>query len=217
MTITELEYGNPSIDLLQYLNEHSYLDILFTELTDTKYTFPGNDTGNTRTELNDLVKKCAISQTDEETLKRFESYDRSLPGFYNSVTFDKAEEIEQYRATVLSVFQDTLPLIFKLKVHYQRPRPFQLANYHKLKLFPFHSYSADSPSYPSLHACMGKVLAGVLGNQYPTASKYFNDVGQDAGISRMYLGLNFQSSRDMGIITAEKILSNKEFQVKYKI
>jgi hypothetical protein len=218
MDINEIEYGNPINDILHYLNTESYLDALFQQLAVSAFSFPENDSNNTRSELNDLVQKVLILQTGEDTkiLERYFRYDQSLINFYNAVRFDSKEEAEEYQKILIGVFNDVLPLIFKLKFHYQRPRPFQLANYHKLKLFPFHSYSADSPAYPSLHACMAHVLAVVMANRYPTAAKYFRDVANDISISRQYLGVNYKSSMDAGILVAGKVLDNDEFVSKYK-
>lgn len=218
MDISALQYGNPTIDQLQnYLNATTYLDVLLPEFTSDQYAFPGNETSTTKAELNDLKGKASIAQTDQELIKRYKAYDRSLTNVYNQVTFDAEEDTKQYQQTIVNVLSDVLPLIFKVKIHFQRPRPYQLAGALKLKLFPFYSYSADSPAYPSLHACVGKVLAGVLITHYPTEVKYFTDLGNDMGFSRLYMGLNYQSSMDGAIRMGDRILKNREFQTKYKL
>lgn len=215
MNLNELQYGNPSVDILQYINGTSCLDALFAECSQLK--FPPNDANIVKQELNEMITKTMQLHGDQQVLKRYQAYDRSLAGCYLKVTFEKQEDTTAYHDTLLSVFEDVLPLIFKLKQHFQRPRPFQLAHYFKIKLFPYHTASGDCPSYPCLHSCIGRVLAGVLSNHYPDASKWFNETGMDAGYSRVFMGLNFQSSVDAGIRVAEKILINREFQVKYSL
>lgn len=218
MNLNELLYGNPSIDVLPYVNARSFLDVLFAELSDSNhFTFPMNDSSVTRNELNDLVQKSATCQTEADILQRYQRYDRSLLEVYTDVAFDNPADNEDYRKLLLSVFEDLLPLIFKLKINYQRPRPCQLAIYYKLKLFPFYSYSADSPSYPSLHACVARVLAGVLSTKYISAASYFNELGKDVAASRLYLGVNFHSSVEMGKLIGDKVLQNADFIKKYKL
>lgn len=213
MDLNLLQYGNPCNDLLQYINGHSYLDILYKDFTD--HHFPANDSNYVRQELNDIITKMTYLQSNEQVLQRYKTYDWSLPTYYKKVTFDSPEEIQTYHNNLNNIFNDVLPLIFKLKQNFQRPRPYQLAHYLKIKLFPYPNNSADSPSYPCLHSCVGRVLAGVFPNHYPDAAKWFNETGADVGYSRVYMGYNFQSSVDAGIQVAEKILLNKEFQIKY--
>lgn len=217
--LTELQYGNPSIEILQFINSPSYLDILLTDFTEEKkFSFPDNDSSITKSELTDIVSKLNILRGDTPALTRYQQrYDFSVIQHYTDVRFDTSEETDAYNKTLDSVFSDILPLIFKLKHHYQRPRPYQLAHYYHLKLFPFHSNTADTPSYPCAHSCIGYVMAGVLGTHYPSAIKYFTDTASDLGASRVYMGLNFQSSVDMGKMVADKILINEEFVKKYKL
>lgn len=220
MDINALQYGNPTIDQVQnYLNISNYLDILLAEFTSDQYAFPTNDSNATRAELNDLKNKSVTAQTDAKLMERYQGYDQSLISLYNQSTFDDPEETKKYQETVISIFKDVMPLIFKVKTHFQRPRPYQLASTYKLTFFPFYSYCADSPAYPSLYACLGRVLCGVLINHYPSPSsvKYFNDIGIDIGLSRLYMGLNYQSSIDAGVRMGDRILKNVEFQKKYKL
>lgn len=218
MDISALQYGNPTIDQLQdYLNATTYLDVLLPEFISDQYAFPGNETSTTKAELNDLRAKARTSQEDPELMKRYKAYDRSLVNVYNQVTFDAEEDTKQYQQTIVNVLSDVLPVIFKVKRHFQRPRPYQLAHAFKLTLFPFYSYSADSPAYPSLHACVGRVLAGVLIRYYPDEIKYFTELGHDMGVSRLYMGVNYQSSMDGAIRMGDRILKNREFQTKYKL
>jgi hypothetical protein len=116
-----------------------------------------------------------------------------------------------------SIIEDTLPLLIKLKYYHQRPRPFQLADYYKLKLFPYKSFSADSPSFPSGHSFQGKILTEVVGNHYPETYSYMKKLFDDISYSRLYLGLHYQSDIDVGIFCAEKVLELKEFKSKYKL
>jgi hypothetical protein len=102
-----------------------------------------------------------------------------------------------------------------LKFYFQRPRPYQLAEHYKLKLFPFDSKSADSPSYPSGHALQSKLICHVLGNHFPEKFDYFERLAKDIEYSRLYMGIHYQSDVDYSLYIAEVIIRDKDFKAKY--
>jgi hypothetical protein len=104
-----------------------------------------------------------------------------------------------------------------LKFFHQRPRPKQLAEYYKLKLFPFLSGSADTPSFPSGHSYQAKIITEVIGNRYPKTYATMEKVFKDISYSRLYMGLHYQSDIDVGIFCGEKVLRDKAFKEKYKL
>ena len=62
-------------------------------------------------------------------------------------------------------------LIMDLKVHFQRPRPFQVAYYTNQKLHPMTTLSGQSPAFPSGHAQQAGSVRGAaegqVGGQVP--------------------------------------------------
>jgi hypothetical protein len=113
------------------------------------------------------------------------------------------------------LLDDTLPLLIKLKFYFQRPRPYQLAQQYKLKLFPFDSRSADSPSYPSGHTLQAKLICHVLGNHFPEKFDYFERVAKDVEYSRLYMGIHYQSDVDYSLYISEVIIRDRDFKAKY--
>ena len=107
--------------------------------------------------------------------------------------------------------------MFKLKIHFNRPRPFQLANYYQLKLFPFDSYSSNSASFPSGHTVQAFVILNVIANNHPTHYKFCKELIEDIANSRIYLGIHFPTDNDFAKEVGDKILKNKEFSKKYGI
>jgi hypothetical protein len=77
--------------------------------------------------------------------------------------------------------------------------------------------NADTPAYPSGHAFQAKVISEVLGNKYPKHYHSLKQLSDDICMSRLYLGVHYQSDIDMGIYAADSVLGNKEFKVKYGI
>jgi hypothetical protein len=215
MNLDEITFGNPNIEQLAYIQKESYLDYLFEELS--TYTFPKNSSEATKEELNQIVDCIATLEGKEEYIKRYKTYDAHLKKYFIDGLVKGLENEDEVKVLVNDIMEDIKPLLVKLKYHFQRPRPNQLAQYYKLKLFPYQSISADSPSFPSGHAFQGRILTEVLGNRYPKTYSFMQKVFKDISYSRLYLGLHYQSDIDVAIFSADRVLADKEFKQKYKL
>jgi hypothetical protein len=215
MNVDEITYGNPSIEQLPHLENKTYADSLFPELV--TFTFPKNSSEATREELNVIVDCLNNLSGNDEHLKRYRMYDVSLSRYFKEGLEKSGHNKEEAAELVDSIIKDTLPLLTKLKYYFQRPRPYQLAEYYKLKLFPYNSYSSNTPSFPSGHAFQARLLTEVIGNIYPSTHSVMKDLFNDICYSRLYLGFHYQSDIDVGIFCAEKVLEMDEFKIKYKL
>lgn len=214
MDLNQVTYGNPTQKVFKLLNSNGLVDDLFESLK--KETMPTNDSELTKEELNEIVEGISLLENPENDsfLKRYKSYDRSLVQSITTIFKQKGIDVEQLCTDIQN---DINPLIAKLKVHYNRPRPYQLANYYKLKLFPFESFSAESPCFPSGHTTQSYVMLNVIGSMYPIHYKYCKQIIDDIAESRKNLGLHYQSDNDYSFYVGEKILKHKEFAKKYEI
>jgi hypothetical protein len=215
LNIDTLTYGNICREDISFLNEETFLDTLFSEFT--SYPYPKNSSNTSKEELNELVEYTNELLADEQSLARFQQYDSDLNG--SLIRFLVKYKVNKDDATHLvnALNRDCLPLLMKLKFYFQRIRPYQLAYYNKLKLFPFVSYSAHSPSYPSGHALQSQVFANVVGDKYPSLFKIVHAFAKDIQMSRLFMGLHYQSDIDFSLAIAEKIYENKEFKLKYQL
>ena len=213
--LDSITWGNPLQNHLPYLEENtSFLDRLIPQLV--RFPFPKNSSKGAREELNELVDYVSQIKGDEETLKRYKAYDTSLTRVFAQVIMeqnlgDKGIEL------IDRLIDETKPLIIKLKFYFQRPRPYQLAEHYKLKLFPFASKSDTSPSYPSGHTLQSRVICHVLGNHFPERFDYFENLAKDIEYSRLYLGVHYPSDNDYALYVAETIIRDKEFKAKYQL
>ena len=214
MEFNDLTYGNPSHDQLSFIQETCLLDSLFDTFKDS--ITPKNDSELVKEELNEIADCLAvISQPENQNyLKRYLAYDRNLIQALSSIFKEKDIEVEEL---ITDIVKDVQNLIYKLKYHFQRPRPYQLAQYYKLKLFPYKSFSAHTPSYPSGHTVQAIVILNVIGNKYPTEYQYCKELIEDIIYSRVYLGHHFPSDNDGGREIGKAILKNAEFTKKYGI
>lgn len=214
MNLNELTYGNPTKDQLAFIQGSCMVDSLFEEFKNS--VVPKNDSELVKDELNEIVDKLSIiSEPDnKDFLKRYLSYDRHLIQAISAIFRQKGIDVEELTTEIVKDIQN---LIFRLKFHFQRPRPYQVAQYYKLKLFPYKSHSAHTPSYPSGHTVEATVILNVIGNKYPTEYQYCKELIEDIAYSRVYLGLHYPSDNDGGKEIAKAILKHPEFTKKYEI
>lgn len=209
-----ITYGNPSIQQKETLEKKTIVMDLFKELSKNEY--PSNDSEEVRNELEEIVQSMKDLDNDENApyLVRYINYDKGLITLLIKTLSEIGVKEEM---TIRSIYDDISPLILKLKYKYQRPRPYQLAQYYKIKLFPLKSNSVGSPSFPSGHTIQSQVILGVLGQKYPKYYSQFKKMAEDIGYSRIYLGHHFPSDNDFGHLVAQRILEHPEFVKKYGI
>ena len=211
--LDSITWGNPLQKHLPYLEENaSPLEKHIPQLI--KFPFPKNSSKGAREELNLLVDYVNEVKSDAGTLRRYRAYDTSLERVFAQVIME--QELGDKGAEICDkLFDETVPLILKLKFHFQRPRPYQLAQHYKLKLFPFDSKTADSPSYPSGHTVQAKLMCFVLGNHFPEKFNFFENLSKDIEYSRLYLGIHYPSDNDYASFIVETIIRDKDFKAKY--
>jgi hypothetical protein len=210
--LDSIVYGNPTRELLPYLEQNSFLDKHLESLKN--FTPPKNTSKATREELNNLVDLTNELANDPDRLEKYRNYDHELEKVFVDIAIRLGFD-EKLIQMIDSLFDDLNPFIAKLKVHFNRARPYQLAYAYKLKLFPFNSITSANPSYPSGHALQSKVICYVLGNHIPENYDYFENLANDICYSRQYMGLHYPSDVDFAILCFEQIVRDKEFKAKY--
>lgn len=214
MNLNQVTYGNPTIEQKKYLEEISIVDDLFPKLKNDN--FPETNSELVKDELNEIVDYLNdISEEGNESfLARYKSYDRSLLQVIIATFQEKDIDVEELCKDII---KDINPLLLKLKYHFQRPRPKQVAQYYKLKLFPYQSFSADTPSYPSGHTLEAYVVLNVIANKFPNEYQFCKEMINDIAYSRIYLGLHFATDNDFAKFVGQEILKHPNFTKKYEI
>lgn len=215
MNLDLITYGNPTQEQLPLLEKETYCDVLFKDLV--TYRFPKNSSEATIEELNAIVDALNNLHGKDAYIKRYKAYDINLKKSFSEFILKDVEEKDEIMKVVNDIYDDVKPLLLKLKYFHQRPRPYQLAEYYKLKLFPYNSHSADTPSFPSGHSFQARIITEVIGNVYPQTYALMQKIFMDICYSRLYMGLHYQSDIDVGIFCADKVLALKEFKTKYKL
>lgn len=211
-------YGNATADVYKLSNQATFLDKLFSPLT-TELTNPlGEKSPEIKQQLSDAKELCIAFFSEPELQYRYRLFDSLYQYIIGYVKYEDDEQATAYyRSIVRSLFNDVVPLVYKLKLHYQQPRPFQLAALHNIALYPETSVSAGCPSYPSMHACMARVISVVCTDHFPALITSFQELEKDIPQSRLSMGLCLKSDLDCGYKVADHILSEVEFKIKYKL
>ena len=205
-------FGNANRTYLPFLRKESFLDSLLAELGNNQ---PPNDNGQeVIDEINSLDRLTESIAANEELQKRYFIYDDGLEEYLITVLSNIGVDA---RSVVRDLYEDIMPLIAKLKYSFQRIRPTQLALLLQLKLYPFQSTTADSPSYPSAHVVKSVVYCHILGSMFPVHYKRLMEFANDVCDSRPYLGVNYQSDCEFGRYVADLIINHPEFKKKYKL
>lgn len=213
--LDSITWGNPLQEYLPYLEkDKSTLEKHIPQLI--KFTFPKNSSKATREELNQLVDYIETINKDPETLKRYKAYDASIERIFAQVIMEH-DLGEKGIQIVDTLFDETIPLLLKLKFYFQRPRPYQLAEIYKIKMFPFNTKTGNSPSYPAGHTLQSKLICHVLGNHFPHKFDFFENLAKDIEYSRLYLGIHYPSDNDFSLFIADTIIRDKEFKIKYEL
>jgi len=218
-----IKYGNATLEQDEWLKLPSYLDKLFTQIiSDPANKPPTNSSRITRAELQTLVNNTKTILQNHTALDRYRSHDVGLVEFLKQgiATQDGKFGIDANRLNQVldDVLFDTLGLITKLKYHYQRPRPYQMAVYYEMSDFHHHqSITIDSPSYPSGHAYMGAILSGVVGIYHPELFDWMGKASRDFNYSRLFMGVHYLSDVDKGVEVAEMVLNYPPFKKKHKL
>ena len=109
------------------------------------------------------------------------------------MNFLKTKKLDYPKKEIKELLKHTSPIILKLKYHYNRPRPEQLAKEMGLK---FHSDPLDSartPSYPSGHAAQGRFIGRYLSDMYPKHKNELMKLGNEIGTGRLVAKVHYPS------------------------
>ena len=109
-------------------------------------------------------------------------------------------------AYVAMAMYDATVATWDSKYAYNRPRPSEFDPTLQPRL-----PTPRSPSYPSEHAATAAAAAAVLGYFFPAEAASFQTLAEEAGISRVYAGLQFPSDHfaglDLGRRVAERVIA----------
>lgn len=121
--------------------------------------------------------------------------------------------VEYPKDLVEELINSSAGLIHELKWNYNRPRPYQLAEYYNIKLGGTTLESMKTPSYPSGHSTQGILIGKVLQTKLPITTDGFLEAGKRISYSRNIGRAHYPSDSELG-----EIIGNSLYQhIKHKI
>lgn len=109
------------------------------------------------------------------------------------------------RSELEGIAADSVVPIIKLKWHYNRPRPYQVAERTGVAFYSMASRTADTPAYPSGHTIQAFLLAHCLTKKFPQHRRAFLGLADSISKSRMVGGYHWPSDLAFGQVIARRM------------
>ena len=140
----------------------------------------------------DEVKYLANVKPVMETIKGRDEVVDSFMGLVEStgVKITK-EELDK-------ITKESAKIIYELKYHYNRPRPYQIAEFYGIDLNGTELDSMKTPSYPSGHAVQGYLIGEILSNMDKTNAVLYKGMGEEIAHSRILAKAHYPSDKTYG-------------------
>lgn len=135
-------------------------------------------------ELSRIKDDRKFVEDNDDMIKVFENFSKS-----NNFNFPK-ETVEKIS---LSAYNN---VIKKLKFHFNRPRPKELAKEYGLKINDIELKSMKTPAYPSGHSAQSRLMANYLNDLNNTSR--FNVLADNISDSRNVAKAHYKSDSEFG-------------------
>lgn len=205
--LNELGYQGPRLFKEKDYQEFKYLNIDIKKLLD--FPPPLNHSKQTLNELAE-VKEITEKEHPESYTSKLEEMDKDPSGFIYKYYKELAGKELPKKFVKIIESKDVDTLAIKLKVFYNRPRPYEIALKNKVYL----KYNkkiqkkgtAGSPSYPSGHTMIAYFAAHVAAHVNPEFKEQLLKRAEWVAYSRMYEGVHFRSDNDFSVYLVENVL-----------
>ncbi|MGH2642323.1 MAG: hypothetical protein ACRDE2_00115 [Chitinophagaceae bacterium] len=207
--MNKIKYGNPNFLQSKALSEVHYLDSILPSLR--KDNPPANDSFITIEELNRIALMVRV-KTKEEKI----TIPQIIIGFdpYLFHTLKEANVfLQQDTYTEMSI--DAYSIGIKLQYFFNRPRPYQLATYYNLALFPPETNLVSQPSYPSIPYLKSLLIKELFSDKHNY--NIFEDICEDVKQQHLSFGLNYDSDFIFTKKVFDVIINNLGFRKKFRL
>ena len=167
---------------------------------------PLNDSEITKDDLKKLVNLTSNATAEEITFAR---YVEDLSNFAQSfVDILKENGHEISMGDYFGIDSQTEGVMHFLKDVINRPRPYQLAKYYNIPIYPVIKTDAMSASYPSGHALSAFVMSSYYAKKYPEIADVLKEHGEKIAKSREITGIHYPSDTEISKKIADIIIEN---------
>jgi hypothetical protein len=213
--LDEIKYGNPPYELLQLAAKNSPIKDWFLQnpniFQQLINSAPANSSETTKKELEYLVN---VTQNIEAAELEFailceEDHIGVWYKFLNKIG------VKTSRAEVEMITDMLDPLTYHMKYLVNRPRPYQLAHYLGIPLYPKILTNANSSAYPGGHAIDSYVIA-----EYYSRKKQSSRISQSLQLfanrvanTRIQTGLHYPSDNEVSALITKHIFDNNLYKI----
>jgi hypothetical protein len=204
-------YGNPTkdqVDAMVNLNEICS-KIFKSGVLNKYYNMPWQSFMNPGNKVAkaEIEALCAIQKTltpdDIKFIDRCEKNPEQV--WVESLSKIGINNIKEQDIFEFNILTDAI--LYHLKYHYQRPRPYQMAYFYGLNLFPVLATNASSPSYPGGHAFDAYKIAYLLAKKYPEKAMDLLSIADAISLSRIKGGVHYPSDQIISNQLAKELVS----------
>ena len=129
-----------------------------------------------------------------DSLPPIDDFVRTTDDIHNHFSkFLKSKKLEYPKNEIKEILKNSSSILLKLKYHYNRPRPEQLAKEMGLKFHAKPLDSAKTPSYPSGHSAQGRLISRYLAEKYPKQEDELIRLGNEIGTGRLVAKVHYPS------------------------
>ena len=196
LTISEMSYNEGPSERHQSRIDQPIT--LFNEFEISEKSFPGNASKQALEELKYLVTQ----EGDDESIKEHDDVAKVFKKKHKELGLEFSKDEAK------DLLSQSAKYIMELKYKYNRPRPYQLAEFYGLDVSKFNLESMKTPSFPSWHATQGHLLGKIYSERYPEHKEEFMELGEDVAESRIKARAHYPSDKKFGIELAEKLFDN---------
>lgn len=107
------------------------------------------------------------------------------------------------------------PILKNIKYFWNRPRPYQLAEYYNIPINMIVTDTIDTPAYPSGHTVYSSLVSHILKDMYPQINILeLNNIVNQTSIARIKQGVHYPSDTKAGNILANYLFNNLKQKFK---
>ena len=213
--IENLAYGNLNHTNLNYLYAESFFNDYVDIFENIKYPT-----------LKEAEKEIAyLIKTQKEYIRKpnwtkYEKFLKACDDDIKNVIYKRLNKIginfTRENSDKLEEIQGLIgALVMRLKVHYNRARPFQMAHYTGQKLHPLNTISGQSPAYPSGHALQSRFLLKIVAFNFPQYKDEIKKLAEEIAFTRIVMNVHFPSDNNFGFEIADKLATYPKIRDLY--
>jgi hypothetical protein len=202
MTNENLFYGNPLLYQKEIMNSQ-LLGVLLNKIKNENpqiwnawvSSFPPPPTSEIVEE--DLLKMVSeIEKQTSDDASFIHAAETNKEKLFIDLMKKKGIDISEEELVKITYYLD--PITMGLKYHFNYPRPYQVAYFRNIPLYPSQSTNANSPAYPSGHAIDSLCIGTILSKRFPEHREAIMNLAYRISKSRHISGIHFSFDKSFG-------------------